>query len=292
MGTVVDKLNYLKNTKTAIKNALVEKGVDVSDSDTFRSYAQKVADLSVGGDMDALIDGSMTEITSGVTKIRKYAFYESKIIKASLPNLTTISDYAFYGCVNLEYISIPNLVKSYMNAFSRCWKLKSVSFPLLESVSQSFFEDCTGLTSVSLPNVTTISSYGFKGCTGLTSVSLPNVTTISSYGFQGCTGLTSVSFPNVTTISSYGFQGCTGLTSVSFPKLNSISSNVFQGCTKLKTIYIGTESDTVCKLLSTNAIPSNVTDIYVPESLVDSYKTATNWSSFADKIKAYTGETA
>ena len=54
-------------------------------------------------------------------------------------------------------------------------------------------------------------------------------------------------------------------------------------------MYIGTESDTVCTLSSTNAIPSSVTDIYVPEALVDSYKTATNWSSFADKIKAYTG---
>ena len=53
-------------------------------------------------------------------------------------------------------------------------------------------------------------------------------------------------------------------------------------------MYIGTESSTVCTL-GVDAIPSSVTDIYVPEILVDSYKTANNWSRFADKIKAYTG---
>ena len=49
---------------------------------------------------------------------------------------------------------------------------------------------------------------------------------------------------------------------------------------------MGTESDTVCTLSSTSAIPSSVTDIYVSYFLVDSYKSATNWSTFADKIKA------
>ena len=43
----------------------------------------------------------------------------------------------------------------------------------------------------------------------------------------------------------------------------------------------------MCTLYSTSAIPSNVTKIYVPFPLVDKYKTATNWSSFADKITAY-----
>ena len=90
-------------------------------------------------------------------------------------------------------------------------------------------------------------------------------------------------------IGSSAFCSCSKLTSVSLPAATSIESSAFRSCSKLTTLYIGTESDTVCTLSSTNAIPSSVTDIYVPEALVDSYKTATNWSSFADKIKAYTG---
>jgi hypothetical protein len=48
MSTITDKLTYLQDTKTAIKNAIVNKGVSVSDSDTFRSYANKISSITTG----------------------------------------------------------------------------------------------------------------------------------------------------------------------------------------------------------------------------------------------------
>lgn len=48
MGTIADKLTYLNATKTAIKSAIVNKGVSVADSDTFRSYADKIASIETG----------------------------------------------------------------------------------------------------------------------------------------------------------------------------------------------------------------------------------------------------
>lgn len=36
--------------------------------------------------------------------------------------------------------------------------------------------------------------------------------------------------------------------------------------------------------IDSNCIPSSVLKIYVPDSAIDTYKTATNWSRFADKI--------
>lgn len=47
--TISDKLNYLSETKTAIKNAIIEKGIEVSDTDTFRSYAEKISSIPSGG---------------------------------------------------------------------------------------------------------------------------------------------------------------------------------------------------------------------------------------------------
>lgn len=44
MGNALDKLNYIAGTKTAIKDSIVSKGV-VVDGDTFRSYADKVAEI-------------------------------------------------------------------------------------------------------------------------------------------------------------------------------------------------------------------------------------------------------
>lgn len=43
------KLDYLKGTKSAIADALVEKGQTVSSTDTFRSYADKVRAIKGGG---------------------------------------------------------------------------------------------------------------------------------------------------------------------------------------------------------------------------------------------------
>ena len=112
---------------------------------------------------------------------------------------------------------------------------------------------------------------------------------IGNNAFESCSKLTSVSLPAVTSIGDDAFYNCSALTSVSLPAATSIGGSAFESCSALTTLYIGIESDTVCTLSSTNAIPSSVTDIYVPDALVESYKTATNWSSFANKIKTYTG---
>ena len=89
-------------------------------------------------------------------------------------------------------------------------------------------------------------------------------------------------------IGDYTFSSCSGLTEVSFPNATSIGYSAFDSCSSLTTIYVGTNTSTVCTLSSTSAFNNctNLTNIYVPASLVDSYKSATNWSSYADKIKA------
>ena len=111
---------------------------------------------------------------------------------------------------------------------------------------------------------------------------------VRDYAFYSCSNLTSVSLPNATSIGEYVFQNCKGLTSVSFPNATSIGNYAFRDCSSLITIYVGTNTSTVCTLSSTSAFTNctNLTNIYVPASLVDSYKSATNWSRFASKIKA------
>lgn len=43
-----NKFKYLLQTKTAIKEAIIGKGIEVSDTDTFRSYADKISSISSG----------------------------------------------------------------------------------------------------------------------------------------------------------------------------------------------------------------------------------------------------
>ena len=49
MGSNADKLSYLIETKKVIKKALIDKGVDVSENDTFRSYVEKIENIPSGG---------------------------------------------------------------------------------------------------------------------------------------------------------------------------------------------------------------------------------------------------
>ena len=88
-------------------------------------------------------------------------------------SVTSIGDFAFYGCSGLTSVTIPNSVTS---------------------IGDYAFDDCIGLTSVTIPNsVTSIGEWAFAGCTGLTSVTIPNsVTSIGDAAFYYCTGLTSV----------------------------------------------------------------------------------------------------
>ena len=60
MGTISEKLTYLDNTKTAIKEAIKNKGVDVKDDDTFRSYAEKIESIEVGVGVVDSIDNQNT----------------------------------------------------------------------------------------------------------------------------------------------------------------------------------------------------------------------------------------
>lgn len=48
MDDIATKFEYLKETKNLIKQAIIDKGITVSDTDTFRSYADKISNITVG----------------------------------------------------------------------------------------------------------------------------------------------------------------------------------------------------------------------------------------------------
>ncbi len=48
MGTVADKIKYIDGTKSAIKEAIIKKGVEVDDSLPFRQYADKIKAIEGG----------------------------------------------------------------------------------------------------------------------------------------------------------------------------------------------------------------------------------------------------
>lgn len=115
------------------------------------------------------------------------------------------------------------------------------------------------------------------------------VTIIGRYGLAGCTKLTSVVLPAVRTTDGNSMNGCSGLTKADFSNLQTIRYSTFYSNKKLVTLIIRTQA--VAHLEKTSAfkdtpIASGTGYIYVPSALVDSYKSATNWSTYADQIRA------
>lgn len=123
---------------------------------------------------------------------------------------------------------------------------------------------------------------------------LPDIIIINGFCFQNNESLTTLYLPNCTIIQGgSSFTGCKKLSKLELPAVTSISNSSFSNCTRLKTVIIGTaESTAVCTLGGTGVFtgtPIVTSDtegfIYVADGLVDQYKEATNWITYASKIK-------
>lgn len=88
MGTIADKLAYVKTTKESIKAAIVNKGVTVPDNATFRSYA----------DLIAQIEGSAAPNLEAVTVVPT----GNAFIRTPSPGYNGISSVTVEGDANLS----------------------------------------------------------------------------------------------------------------------------------------------------------------------------------------------
>ena len=151
-------------------------------------------------------------------------------------------------------------------------------------------------TSITNDTATKVASYAFYNNSTLKSASFTAATSVERVGFYYATALSSINLPKATYCGGQSFSSCTSLTSASFLALTEIGTYAFEKCKNLKALVLGNASQ-VCSLANTNAftntpIASGTGYIYVPDALVDSYKAATNWSTYAAQIKPlseYTG---
>ena len=165
---------------------------------------------------------------------------------------------------------------------------KEANVNVVSKLPQVVDKSVTTITADDLAGATEIGKYAFSYCSNLTSVTIPEgVTSIGSYAFYYCGDLTSITLPStLTSIGPSAFYRCGGLTSITIPEgVTSIGNSAFQYCTSLTSMRV--EATTPPTLSNKNAISSATTQIQVPMASVEAYKTATNWSNFADIIVGY-----
>lgn len=134
-------------------------------------------------------------------------------------------------------------------------------------------------------DVDIIGDYAFYCFSHLEETVIPdNVISIGRSAFEECINMEGVTIGSgVTTIGTRAFYSCLAITSLTIPgSVTSIGTDAFWGCSKLTDIYFYPTTPPVVSFTQ-YSIPSTTT-IHVPIGSGDAYKSATNWSTFADNI--------
>ena len=153
------------------------------------------------------------------------------------------------------------------------------------------FACCLNLETISLPNCTTVDKGAFTECSKLNNVSLPACTSVGQQAFYYCSSLGQIYLPECTALNNNAFISCTKLSTASFPKCSNIRTGAFSSCKKLESLYL---MNTSVITISTNVFTSSPMgqsswlghygSIYVPQSLLATYQSATNWTSLSARL--------
>lgn len=147
--------------------------------------------------------------------------------------ITSIGNYAFYGCDLVEEIKLPDVVnKIGKHSFDSCSNLLDIKIPYgVLSIGEGAFEYCENLSDIIIPSsVVTIERYAFSNCDAFTSIIIPSsVVTMGESMFNSCSNLVNVSFSDgIDSIPNRTFSWCESLNSVTIPaSVDYIGEDVF-----------------------------------------------------------------
>lgn len=299
------KTSYVQNTKvtgTIPTVSVATPSVTVSSSGLITATSTQsttgyVASLNKKSSTKQLNIKNATIITPSTvnqTAVASGVYTTGAITVSGDPNLVAdniksgVSIFGVAGSYGSgSYISNEQYLANVMNG-----NVTEISNEAILRTPEGFQNNNTNLTYVYLPNAVEVSYSGFSGCTKLKYADLSGAKTMSASSFDNCTSLLYVNLDSLETITSWGynFSGCSKLLRLDFPKLTAtITDACFVNCKKLTTLVL--RSNSVVTLGNVNAfnntpIKNKTGYVYVPAALVNSYKTATNWATYASQIRA------
>lgn len=150
-------------------------------------------------------------------------------------------------------------------------------------VDRGGFQYCTKLFFADFPELERIGINSFYGTRALTSIFFPKVAAVDTYGVYN-SFVEQVELPIVKLIRGYAFEKCKNLKEIKIPVCSEIRIKAFEGCSSLEKIFL--DGVTSVPTLGDDVLTGTpeTLKIIVPDALVDSFKTATNWSTYAGRI--------
>lgn len=245
---------------------------------------------------DQILEGVTTEYSN--SRITKITNYRNGITSIDLPNVVEVGMNALASLTQLKNVNLPNAEIIGEKAFYYYYGT-SINLPKAKNIGNNAFQ-YSKLETINLPNAETIGDYGISGCNSLTNLSLPKVNKIGSNAFNNNQYLINVELLELKVLEYAAFSSCYRLETVILPLVTELKTTVFQKCYSLKKLVLGANKVVIMReaqmlsncyhftgTVNSTYNPNGDKDgyIYVPDSLVDSYKSATNWSAYASQIK-------
>ena len=211
--------------------------------------------------------------TLSETKSTLKSLIDRSITSIEFPDrITSIGDYAFAGCVDLN-ITIPDNLEIGDNAFFNCNNVNIITDtkPQYELDANSKFYGCNNLTIIVPEGTAAIAEEAFKGCTIMTEVVTPStVTEIRPKAFMDCSRLKKATIVS-NSASEFklllgAFSQCYNLEEVTLPStIKVINAYTFYKNYNLQTINmpsslvrIETGAFLQCNSLTNITLPSGV----------------------------------
>ena len=218
--------------------------------------------------------------------------YCSNMTSADFPNMTVIGSGCFQGCTKLKTINLPRITALASDSFHGCNALENYDFSEFTNIPSGCFREC-GMAGCSFDPVT-VQTDAFRDTYKMEQTIFPNLTTINgSYTFAGSYSLDrqtqtdTIVLPLLTTMTSqYVFSYNGYLKKVDFGVLPSIPASTFNKSNGGVEILILRKTDSITTLSNINAFETTpfASDgtggtLYVPQSLISIYQSASNWST-------------
>lgn len=225
-----------------------------------------------------------------VIKSKLKALYDAIRAKAGLTASMTI-DAAIQAVSGLDTTGPDALVDRSITSYT--------AGDNVTSIGAAAFQTCKSLVSVIGNNIETISFNAFRDIFSASEAkdvvfSFPELLSVSSSAFDQSAGTTddsSATFiaPKLQNIQTNAYRRFP-VTELTFPALTTIRSGAFSGC-PLETLTLpGADVPTLenADAFSGTPIAAGTGTIRVPAALLETYKSATNWSTYSAQIAAIT----
>lgn len=247
-------------------------------------------------------DGSIETFSTGSASVNTHTYTDNvKYHLISISGMTSIPILAFNNCKDLKKVLIGDEVTSMLTASFAGSGVEEVTLGKgIENPGDSVFNGCTSLLKLILrktyklgnmfencSNLTTIegkyTSARFNRCSSIERIEYSDGETTISQNFNTCESLEYVKLSDTTTaVESLNFDTCSKLDTVVIPKnVKTIHLITLTKCTMKRLVMQPTTPPTAP---STIVLSSDIDKIIVPKESIDAYKTATGWSTYADKI--------